>query len=90
MKYGNLCIAGHNYVDNKLFSNLFFLDLNDNIKIYDLSGNLVEYKIIDKKEIAYNDFSCTNQDSNKDKIITLITCNNVTGNRLCIKAIEIK
>ena len=85
---GNLCIAGHNYVDNKLFSKLYLLDLEDIIKIYDLYGNLEEYKIFYIDEISYDDFSCTSQETNNKKIITLITCNNITGNRICIKAEE--
>ena len=87
---GNLCIAGHNYVDNKLFSKLHLLDINDYIKIYDLSGKSLEYIIYDIREINYNDLSCTNQETNNLKIVTLITCNNVTGNRLCITAQEIQ
>ena len=85
---GNLCIAGHNYVDNKLFSKLYVLDIGDNIKIYDLTSNILEYKIYYKEEILYNDLSCMNQNTNNRKEITLITCNNVSGNRLCIKAKE--
>ena len=85
---GNLCIAGHNYVDNKLFSKLNIMNIDDIVKIYDLSGNSINYKVYDKQEIEYNDMSCTNQNTNGKKIITLITCNNVTGKRLCIKAIE--
>ena len=87
-KVGNLCIAGHNYVDNKLFSKLYVLDIGDNIKIYDLSSNIIEYKIYYKEEILYNDLSCTDQHTNGKRQITLITCNNVSGNRLCIKANE--
>ena len=42
---GNLCIAGHNYVDYKLFSRLNELELNDEITVYDLSGKNKTYKI---------------------------------------------
>ena len=31
---------------------------------------------------------CTSQETNGKKEITLITCNNITGNRLIIKAKE--
>ena len=86
--YGNLCIAGHNYVDNKLFSKLYLLDLEDIIRIYDLNGSLIDYEIFYKDEILYNDFSCTDQNTNNKKIVTLITCNNLTGNRICIQAEE--
>ena len=34
---GNLCIAGHNYNNNKFFSKLNLLNTNSRIRIYDLS-----------------------------------------------------
>lgn len=37
---GNLCIAGHNYDNNKFFSNLNLLTLNSRIRIYDLSREI--------------------------------------------------
>ena len=42
---GNLCIAGHNYVDYKYFSRLNELEINDIITIYDLNGNSIDYSI---------------------------------------------
>lgn len=86
---GNLCIAGHNYVDYKFFSRVNELDINDIIQIYDLSGNFLNYKIYDKYETVATDLSCTFQDTNGNKIVTLITCNNVNGKRLIIHAKEI-
>lgn len=83
---GNLCIAGHNYVDDKQFGKIHYLKVGDIIKIFDLSGNFVEYIIYDKQEISADDLSCTNQNTNGLRQITLITCNNVKGNRVCIKA----
>ena len=85
---GNLCIAGHNYVDNKQFSKINQLKVNDIIKIFDLSGKSIDYNIYFIEEISYDDLTCTNQNTNNRKELTLITCNNVTGNRICIKAIE--
>ena len=85
---GNLCIAGHNYVDNKQFGKIHYLKLGNIIKIFDLNGNFVEYSIYDKREISADDLSCTKQETNGLKEITLITCNNVKGNRVCIKARE--
>ena len=87
---GNLCIAGHNYVDYKFFSRLYELKLNDLIEIYDLSGNMIKYSIYDIYETPPNDISCINQDTNNNKIITLLTCNNVNGKRLVIVAKENK
>ena len=86
---GNLCIAGHNYVHYKLFSRLNELELNDEIVVYDLSGNNKTYKIYDVYETKPDDTSCTFQDTGGLRIITLVTCNNVNGKRLVIHAKEI-
>jgi len=87
---GNLCIAGHNYVDTKFFSRLHELSLQDTILIYDLKGNSVLYEVYDKYEVAPDDLSCLDISSENNRELTLITCNNVTGNRLVLKAIEQK
>ena len=86
---GNLCIAGHNYVDYNLFSRLNELEFNDEIIIYDLNGNSIVYKIYDIYETNPDDTSCTFQNTNGIRIITLVTCNNVNGKRLVIHAKEI-
>ena len=86
---GNLCIAGHNYVDYKLFSRLNELELNDIVIIYDLYGTSIKYHIYDIYETNPKDTSCTFQNTNNQRIITLITCNNVNGKRLVIHAKEI-
>lgn len=83
---GNLCIAGHNYHDYRFFSRLHLLELGDLINIYDVNGNVLEYHVTDKYTISATDLNCINQDTNGEKQITLLTCNNVTGHRLVIKA----
>lgn len=83
---GNLCIAGHNYANNTHFGKIDVLNKGDLIKIYDVNGNFLIYKIYDIYETKYNDLSCTNQNTNGIKEITLITCNNINGNRIVIKA----
>lgn len=35
MKYGNLCIAAHNYKNDTFFSNISKLEIGDLITIYD-------------------------------------------------------
>ena len=85
-KVGNLCIAGHNYVDYKYFSRLNELEINDTITIYDLNGNSVDYSIYEMYETSANDTSCTFQDTNNTMIVTLVTCNNVNGKRLVVHA----
>lgn len=83
---GNLCIAGHNYVDYKFFSRLHELEKNDKIKIYDLNGQIKEYVVTKKYEANPNDISCTNQNTNGKILLTLLTCNNVSGKRLILNA----
>lgn len=85
---GNLCIAAHNYDDNRFFSNLYKLNIEDKIIIYDHTNSSVTYYIYDKYETNKNDTSCTSQDTYGVREITLVTCNNLNGNRLIIKAKE--
>lgn len=85
---GNLCIAGHNYNSYKFFSKLKDLSNGDIISIYDLSGKKIDYLVYNSYETDYNDLTCTNQETNGKKEITLITCNNIKNKRRVIKAIE--
>lgn len=53
-------------------------------------GKALEYIIYDRFEVKATDLSCTNQNTNKTKEVTLITCNNIKGNRLVFKCKEKK
>ncbi len=83
---GNLCIVGHNYNNKTFFSNLHLLKIGDNIEIYDSKNSNLKYQIYNIYEVLENDVSCLNQDTNGQKEITLITCNNNNGKRLIVKA----
>lgn len=85
---GNMCIASHNYDDNRFFSNLYKLNLGDIINIYDSNNLCVSYKVYEKYEISSKDTSCTSQNTEGKREITLVTCNNYNNNRLIIKACE--
>ena len=85
---GNLCIAAHNYDDNRFFSNLYKLDIGDVINIYDSNNLLISYYVYDKFEVVENNTSSTSQNTNGKKEITLVTCNNLNKNRLIVKAKE--
>ncbi len=85
---GNICIAGHNYNDGSLFSNVPNILVGDYIFFTDLNSNSSQYTVYKKYEIKSNDTSCTSQKTNGHKEITLVTCNNFTGNRIIIKAIS--
>lgn len=88
-KIGNICIAAHNYDDNRFFSNLNKLRIGDIVNIYDINDKVVSYSVYDIFETSKTDTSCTNQNTKGNRELTLITCNNVTKNRLIVKAIEI-
>ena len=85
---GNLCIAAHNYDDNRFFSNLYKLDMGDTIKIHDLNNVIINYYVYDKFEIKSNNTDCTSQNTKGKREITLVTCNNINKNRIVIKAKE--
>lgn len=86
---GNYCIAGHNNLDGTMFGKVKKLEKGDIIKLTNLYGETVEYKIFDKYIIDPNDVSCTNIIEQGTKEVTLITCTNGNRNRLITKAREI-
>lgn len=85
---GNLCIAGHNYANQKHFGKLTSLEINDIFQVYDLNGNFIDYIIYEIKEVPANDTSCINQDTNNSREVTLVTCNTIKGTRIVVKAKE--
>ena len=86
---GNYSIAGHNNLDGTMFGKVKKLEIGDIIKITDLYGETVEYKIFDKYVIDPNDVTCTNIVEEGTREVTLITCTNGNKNRLITKAREI-
>lgn len=85
---GNLCIAGHNYIDNTFFAKISSLEADDEIEIYGNNGSHVSYYVTDKKEVSSDDMSCTSQDTNGKRIVTLMTCNSLKQTRRIITAYE--
>ena len=87
-KIGNLCIAGHNYIDNTSFAQIVKLTSGDTINIYGLDGKSVEYHVTEKKEVEGTDFSCTSQFTGGKRIVTLMTCNSIKQTRVIVRAEE--
>lgn len=87
---GNLCIAGHNYLDNRFFGRLHELSIGDTIEIYGLSGDKNVYKITKKFEVGASDLSCTNQNVGNKKVVTLLTCDNTNQNKRVVIQAEYK
>lgn len=86
---GNICIAGHNYINNKFFSNLHLLENRDIIILYDISGLKYIYEVFNSYEVYESDLSPIFDYNSSSKELTLVTCNNINSNRLIIKANQI-
>ena len=85
---GNFTMAVHNYFDGTMFSNTNKLNIEDTIKMTDLDGKTIEYKVFDKYIIDPNDVKCVQSVKENTREITLITCINGRNNRLVVKARE--
>ncbi len=86
---GNLCIAGHNYWDERFFGQVPTLVVGDIIEIIDMEGNIVKYSVYDKFNVAPDDNSSTTQKTNGRTEITLITCTEDSSERVIVKARKI-
>ena len=82
----NLCIAGHNYDNDKFFSKIKDLSIDDKIYIYDNSNNQYMYSVIKNYEVKSDDLSPVYHTITNSFELTLVTCNNFNGNRIIIKA----
>ena len=86
---GNFCIIGHNMRNNKQFSNLKKLKKDDIIEILNTDGTKIQYSVYNTYTVNENDLSCTSQNTNGKKEVTLITCTNNKKKRLVIKCREV-
>lgn len=85
-KNGNICIAGHNYDNSLFFSKISSLIKNDEIYIFDIASHKYVYTVYDKYEVASSDLSPVLNYEPKEKILTLVTCNNFNSNRIIVRA----
>lgn len=51
-------------------------------------GKKIDYSVCESYETNYDDLSCTSQETNGKRELTLITCNNIKNRRRVIKARE--
>lgn len=86
---GNFCIVGHNYRNSKFFSKVPTLEVGDTVKLTDLSGKTLTYKVYDKYTVDPTDVKCTSQLTNGKKEVTLITCTNDSKQRVVVKTTQI-
>lgn len=88
-KIGNLCIAGHNYRDMKMFGGIKKLEIDDEICVTDTFDKKVKYKVYKTYKTNPKDVSCLDQDTGGEREITLITCTAGAIQRVIVKAVEI-
>lgn len=88
-KVGNLCIAGHNYRNNKMVGGIKKLEIGDEIILTDTFDRSIRYQVYDTYKTNPKDVSCLNQETGGDREITLITCTAGAIQRVIVKAIEI-
>lgn len=87
---GNLCIAGHNYRNNKFFSKVDTLKIGDIVEITDVSKRKIQYEIYDIHTVFPDNRADTTQITNGKKEVTLITCTDDNKQRIIVKCKEIK
>lgn len=85
-RIGNVCILGHNYNNDKFFSNVSLLKPNDEIVLYDNLQNSFYYFVENVYEVNNSDFSPIYDYDKNGIFLTLITCNNVNNNRIIVRA----
>lgn len=88
-KIGNLCIAGHNYKNMKMFGGIKKLEIDDQIQLTDTFDRKVIYKVYKTYKTSPKDVSCLDQDTGGEREITLITCTAGAIQRVIVKAIEV-
>ena len=81
---GNICIAGHNYDNNKFFSNISSLNINDEILLTNNLNKVFYYYVKKIYEVKPDDLSPIYSYDDNKKQLTLVTCNNKNNNRIII------
>ena len=87
---GNMVVVGHNYKNNKFFSNLSKINIGDIVKITDSIGQTLDYIVYDTDVIDPYDNYCTSQLTDGKIEITLITCYYENGNTHATKRFIVK
>lgn len=86
---GNVVLAGHNNLNDKMFGKINKLENGDIVEITDSQMVTVKYQVFSKYVIDPNDINCILPVDENSREITLLTCTNGNKNRLVVKAREI-
>ncbi len=84
---GNFCIAGHNTKRENMFNHLIELEKGDELYLTDNNNGKIGYTIYNIYRVKPQNISPIGQETNGNKIVTLITCVNYSKSRLIVQAI---
>ncbi len=87
---GNVVLAGHNNLNNKMFGKIDKLENGDIIELTDSQMVTVKYQVFKTYIIDPNDITCILPEDETSREVTLITCTNGNKERFIVKAREIK
>lgn len=86
---GNVVLAGHNNLNNKMFGRINKLQEGDIIELTDKQNVTINYKVFKTYVVDPNDITCIIAEDEKSREVTLITCTNGDKERFVVKAREI-
>lgn len=86
---GNVVLAGHNNLNDKMFGKIDKLEKGDIIELTDSQMVTIKYEVFDKYIVDPNDINCILPIDENSREVTLITCTNRDKDRQIIKAREI-
>ena len=81
---GNLCLIGHNMRNKRFFSKLNNMKVGDEVKLTNMLGNVYIYIVTEMYYIDPDDVSVL--ENTDEAILTLITCNRDSSERLVVRA----
>lgn len=87
---GNVVLAGHNNLNDRMFGKINKLQEGDIIELTDAQRVTIKYQIFKTYIVDPNDITCIIAEDEKSREVTLITCTNGDKERLVVKAREIK
>lgn len=86
---GNIVLAGHNNLNNKMFGKIDELENGDIIELTDSQMVTVKYQVFKTYVVDPNDITCILPEDENSREVTLITCTNGNKDRFIVKAREI-
>lgn len=87
---GNVVLAGHNYLSDKMFGKINKLENGDIIELTDKQRVTIKYQVFKTYIVDPNDITCILAENENSREVTLITCTNGNKERLIVKAREVK